>query len=255
MERAEKKVLLQVNDIKKDYLCSDGTTTHALRGVTLDIREGEVLGLLGANGAGKTTMASLLVTLHLPTAGEILFKGQPIYDDLYAYRRQIGYCPQKANLYSRLTIRENLMFAGRFFGMPEDEIKARSEELIERFSLTPYVNQHMDALSGGYKQRASIARAMIHSPRLIFFDEPTVGLDPHIRRQLWREIEGLKNDGVAVVLTTHYLDEAEYLSDYVYFIDKGRMKASGSPSELKTFHQKGTLEEVMVKLMEEEVAV
>jgi ABC-2 type transport system ATP-binding protein len=143
----------------------------------------------------------------------------------------LGFCPQKPNLDTTMTIEQNLHFAGRFHHLSEDTIKKRIHELAHRFELTKYLSYKADVLSGGYKQRFMIARSIMHSPKLVLLDEPTVGLDPHIRRQLWDIIKELKNSGVSVILTTHYLDEAEKLADRVCIIDKEHITLIDTPEK------------------------
>lgn len=247
----EKKKLLVISDIKKSYQAADGSTNFALRGVSLDIYSGQVLGLLGPNGAGKTTLSSILATLLKPTSGDFFFENKSVFDNLYDYRKIIGFCPQRPNLYSELSIEENIFYAARLFGLDADLAKSRTEELLYRYKLEQYKKQSIKNLSGGYRQRALIARALVHSPKMILFDEPTVGLDPHIRREIWKEIEQLKSLGVAVVLTTHYLDEAEILSDRVCVLDRGVVKFLDTPANLKMTLNKKTLEEVLSHLFTE----
>ncbi|MBA2306809.1 ABC transporter ATP-binding protein, partial [Candidatus Dependentiae bacterium] len=152
--------LLRISDITKTYYGKD-ITIEALKGVTLDIYKGEILGLLGVNGAGKTTLSSIIATLHPPTAGDIIMDGKTIYDDVIGYRSILGFCPQKPNFEKSLSVEENLIFAGRYYLMPEDEIKKRAHELLEQFSLMKYAKATPDILSGGYKQRLLIVRALM----------------------------------------------------------------------------------------------
>lgn len=239
--------MIHIKSVKKRY--PDGK--EALKGVSLEIREGEILGLLGVNGAGKTTLSTILAGLHPCSSGDVHYNGRSIYEEIVSYRKIVGYCPQKPNLDLGLTLEENLIFAGRYHLMKEKEIAAQIEHLMERFHLKEYAKSKASVLSGGYKQRFLIARTLIHSPRLIILDEPTVGLDPHIRHQLWEQISDLKKNGVAVLLTTHYLDEAEYLSDRVCIIDAGAVITIDTPQNLMALHQKGRLEDVFLKLMKE----
>jgi len=245
-----RKNLLEVKDITKTF--NDGVQEiKALKGVSINIHEGEVLGLLGVNGAGKTTLSSIISTLHPATSGEITQNGKSIYEDVVSYRRTIGFCPQKPNIDMILTIEQNLEFAGRYFCMPADEIKKQTAYLLKRFGLEKYAKSKAFILSGGYKQRFLIARTLMHSPRLVIFDEPTVGLDPHIRRDIWEVIKGLKKDGITVLLTTHYLDEAEQLCDRVCLLDRGVIRLIDTPENLKASHSQKNLEEVFIKLISE----
>lgn len=237
-------ILLKIKNIKKKY-----ATKEALKGVSLSIYKGEILGLLGVNGAGKTTLSSIIATLHPPTEGDIEFNGKSIYTDIKAYRFSIGYCPQKPNLNPMLTLEENLRFSGSYYQMTNEQIDTRLAQLIKQFHLEEYLHQKASVLSGGYKQRFMIARALMHNPSLVILDEPTVGLDPHIRRQLWNQIKELKKSGVTVILTTHYLDEAEQLSDRVCVLDNGLVKLIDTPDKLKADFKMHNLEDVFIALM------
>jgi ABC-type multidrug transport system ATPase subunit len=246
------KTLIQVKSVKKTYRDGD-RTKHALCGVTFEIFEGEIFGLLGVNGAGKTTLSSILAGLHPPTSGDVLSDGQSIYNNVVKYRKQVGFCPQKPNLDLSLSLEENLIFAGRYHRMDEADIAAQIDRLMDQFSLREYAKSKAYVLSGGYKQRFLIARTLMHRPKLIILDEPTVGLDPQIRHGLWEEILALKRNGSSILLTTHYLDEAEFLSDRVCIIDAGAVKTIDSPASLKALHQKSRLEDVFLKLVQETV--
>lgn len=245
------KPIVEVRNLSKIYDGDNGKALIAVNGISFQIYPGEILALLGPNGAGKTTLASMLVTLMPPTTGDILFKGSSIYDDVYQYRRYIGYCPQKPNLYPALTIEQNLIYSGRLYGLDEPTIQKQFRQLVQRYALEPYLDKTIQALSGGYRQRVSIARALIHQPQIILFDEPTVGLDPHIRRKLWDEVLELKKAGITILLTTHYLDEAEYLADRVCVMEKGKIKLIDTPDNLKKMHNTNTLEELFLELFQE----
>ena len=244
-------VLLSVRNLVKEYAVSAGRK-RALDGISLDIMQGEVLGLLGANGAGKTTLSSILGTFHPASSGDVIFDGRSIYDDVYRYRMQLGFCPQRPNLDSKLTVRENLEFAARYYLQPMHEAKKRIDELMARFSLDKYASVFVESLSGGYRQRLSIARALVHQPRIVILDEPTVALDPHVRHSIWDSIRSLKQDGVTVILTTHYLDEAELLSDRVCILDKGKVLLLDTPDAVMKLHGKDNLEDVFVRLLSDE---
>ncbi len=245
-----KNVLLKVQNVTKTYHSTP--VIHALKGVNLDIYEGEILSLLGVNGAGKTTLSSIISTLHPPTSGNIFYQDQSIYDHVTGFRRIIGLCPQKPNIDSMLTIKENLIFAGRYFNVPEDVIELRCQEMMNKFGLLKYADSKGAILSGGYKQRFILARTLMHNPKLVILDEPTVALDPHIRRNLWEVIKELKQEGITILLTTHYLEEAEVLSDRVCILDKGVIKLIDTPENLKKNFSKSNLEDVFIKLMQED---
>ncbi len=245
------KLLIKIENLKK-YYKDRKKITKALDGVSLDIFQGEIIGLLGVNGAGKTTLSSIIATLHPPTEGDILFEEKSIYEDINRYRRLIGFCPQKPNLIEELTVEQNLWLAGQYFEMPKEQIKTRMNYMIEKFQLKEYKDSKPTTLSGGYQHRVLLARSLMHGPKLLILDEPTVGLDPHIRHKLWENIRELKKDGVTVLLTTHYLDEAEILSDRICILDKGRIKLVDTPEGLKTTFQKSRLEDVFLQLIHEE---
>ncbi|HEV2601398.1 MAG TPA: ABC transporter ATP-binding protein [Candidatus Babeliales bacterium] len=245
------KPILTITNLCKEYRSDKGTSVHALNDISLTINEGEIFGLLGVNGAGKTTLSSILATLHPATSGTILFKGESIYTNLIAYRRSLGFCPQKQNLDPELSVEENLIFAGRYLLMPEETIQHRVNNLMEQLELTRYAKFNVNALSGGNKQRILIGRALMHSPSIIILDEPTVGLDPDIRRTLWKLIRSLKDAGITTILTTHYLDEAEVLSDRICILHKGKIRLIESVATLKEQHQLNNLEEIFIKLTKE----
>jgi ABC-2 type transport system ATP-binding protein len=239
--------MLEVKNVSKifgDY--------KALDDVSLTLQQREIVSLLGVNGAGKTTLSSIVASLHPPTAGDVLFNGSSIYQDVIAYRRKLGFCAQKQNLSSHMTVREHLEFAGRYFLMEWSDIQQRVDELIHLFNLEKYASKDPSILSGGYKQRLLIARSLVHRPSLVILDEPTVALDAHIRRQLWEVIKGLKEQGVSVLLTTHYLDEAEILSDRICVLHAGRVKLLDTPQALMSSYNKARLEDVFLQLVQEQ---
>jgi ABC-2 type transport system ATP-binding protein len=240
--------LLEIKNIQKKYNTNRGQV-EALKDVSLAINQGEILSLLGVNGAGKTTLSGIIATLHPATSGDVLFKGESIYKNIENYRSKIGYCPQRPNLKPMLTLEQNLVFAGRYYGLSEDLIQTRIKDLSKQFELEKYLQESASILSGGYKQRFMIARSLIHNPELIILDEPTVGLDPHIRRNLWDVIKGLKSQGITVLLTTHYLDEAEKLSDRVCILDKGEIQLIGTPDKLMADFKQTNLEDMFIELL------
>jgi len=243
--------LLRISDVYKTYR-ENKRLVHALNGVSLDIKAGSIFSLLGVNGAGKTTLSSILATLHPLSSGDVFFKGTSIYKNIIEYRRALGFCPQRANLDTYLTVEENLLFAGRYFLMPEHAIQERVAQLLDEFNLHKYASFKIKDLSGGYRQRLLIARSIVHKPKILILDEPTVGLDPHIRRDLWKVIHNLKKHGITVILTTHYLEEAEVLSDTVAMLSKGRVIMQATVDDLKVKYKKNTLEEIFLQLVEEE---
>jgi len=246
-------VLLRLKNLKKYYQV-ECQVIKALDDVSFEIQKGEIIGLLGVNGAGKTTLSSILASLHPPTSGNVFINGESIYKDVTAYRKIIGFCPQKPNVNKDLTVEQNLYFAGMFYGFSHCEVKKRMDELIERYNLSKYCMMRPDVLSGGYMRRLLIARSLMSSPRLLILDEPTVGLDPNIRRKIWENIRDLKKIGVTVILTTHYLDEAEVLSYRIVVLHKGKVRLIDTPESLMQAYQKSRLEDVFVQLIDQEVA-
>lgn len=243
-------ILLDIKNVRKQYK-SNNLFVDALKGVDLKIFEGEIFSLLGVNGAGKTTLSGIIATLHPATSGDIEQNGRSIYKDVVAYRRTIGLCPQSPNIDMGLTLEENLRYAGRYYGMNSTKIEERITYLMKRFALEKYAKSLGYVLSGGYKQRFMIARALMHEPKLVILDEPTVGLDPHVRRDIWEVIKDLKKENVTILLTTHYLDEAEILSDRVCLLDRGVIQLIDTPENLKKAHGQKNLEDVFVKLIKE----
>lgn len=244
-------VILKIQNLKKYYKVGS-RTIKALEDVSLDIRKGEIISLLGVNGAGKTTLSSIIVTLHPLTGGDILYEGKSIYSHLNEYRKIIGFCPQKPNVMRDLTVEENLTFSGMYYGLPRHEVRKRVDELIKKYDLCKYRNMRPYVLSGGYMRRLLIARSLMNNPKILVLDEPSVGLDSNVRRKIWDDIKTLKDSGVTVILTSHYLDEVEVLSDRVVLLHKGRVKLIDTPNNLMRDFKKSRLEDVFVQLIEEE---
>ncbi len=205
----------------------------AVDNLTLTIRAGEIFGLLGPNGAGKTTTVRVLTTLARPTAGEVFINGWEVTRNASQVKREIGVVPQHINLDAELSARENLELHGRLYRMPAKERRARIEELLAFVDLADRADTPVEHFSGGMKRRLMIARALLHNPRVLFLDEPTVGLDPQVRRRLWDLIRSLNAQGITILLTTHYIEEAELLCHRVGILNKGRLIALGTPEELK----------------------
>lgn len=220
--------MIVIQNLRKSY-----GDINALDGLTLTIEKGEVFGLLGPNGAGKTTTIRILTSLSYPTSGVCTINGYDVSQNPLEVKGEIGVAPQHLNLDSELSGFENLDFYGRLHGMDAIERRRRSEELLEFVELKERGDDLVEGYSGGMKRRLLIARALMHRPRVLFLDEPTVGLDPQTRRKIWDLIRALKKDGITVLLTTHYIEEAEMLCDRVGVIDKGKLIALGTPDELK----------------------
>ncbi|GHH54631.1 ATP-binding cassette domain-containing protein [Lentzea cavernae] len=205
----------------------------AVRGVDFDVAEGELVGFLGPNGAGKSTTLRMLTTLLQPTAGKAVVAGHDLLTDPAGVRRNIGYVGQKGGGGLDQRVADELEFQARFYGLSRQGSRRKIADLLERFDLAGLEKRAIVTLSGGQQRRLDIAMGMLHDPRLLFLDEPSTALDPQSRRNLWEHIRQLKDDGVTVFLTTHYLDEADFLSDRLLVIDHGSIVGEGSPDELK----------------------
>ncbi len=205
----------------------------ALDGVSVEIEAGEIFGLLGPNGAGKTTTVGVLTTRVRPTSGRAWIKEHDVWADPVEVKRLIGVVPQHPNLDFSLTAREILLFHGAYFGQRHSERRTRADALLEQFQLTTRANELPQGFSGGMAQRLSIARALMHDPQVLFLDEPSAGLDPQTRLLLWELVREYNTAGKTVVLTTHYMEEADALCDRIAIIDHGRIIAQGTPEELK----------------------
>jgi ABC-2 type transport system ATP-binding protein len=205
----------------------------ALAGISLEIRAGEVYGLLGPNGAGKSTTIGILTTRVQPNGGRAVLGEYDVWKEPVKVKRLIGVVPQRPNLDFALTAREILLYHGAYFGQTAHERTERAGELLEKFKLTDRADHMARTFSGGMMQRLSIARAMMHDPEVLFLDEPSAGLDPQTRLLLWEIIRDYNRLGKTIVLTTHYMDEADALCDRLAIIDHGRIIAQGTPAELK----------------------
>jgi ABC-2 type transport system ATP-binding protein len=226
---------------KKD---PSATGVVALESLDLEVREGEFFGLLGPNGAGKTTTIGILTTRVLPTSGEGRVMGFDVLRDAVEVRRRIGVVPQRPNPDRQLTVRENLLFHAAYFGIPLRDAAPRAIQLMEQFGIAEKADAKTDKLSGGQQQRLMIARALIHDPQVLFLDEPTVGLDPQARHDLWDILRELHKQGRAIVMTTHYMEEADLLCERVAIVDRGLLLAVDTPATLKSRAPGGTLIEL-----------
>jgi ABC-2 type transport system ATP-binding protein len=205
----------------------------ALDALDLSVPQGEFFGLLGPNGAGKTTTIGILTTRVIATAGEATVAGASVQREPSRVRSRIGVVPQRPNPDRALTVIENLVFHASYFGVPRDVATKRADELLEKFSLAEKREAKVEALSGGQQQRLMIARALSHDPRVLFLDEPTVGLDPQARLALWDILRDLHRQGRTIIMTTHYMEEADQLCERLAIIDQGKLLALDTPAKLK----------------------
>lgn len=218
---------LRVRGLRKSY-----GSAEVIAGLDLEIETGECFGLLGPNGAGKTTTLRLCLGLSDPDAGEITMLGRSIPREAREARQHVGVVPQTDNLDPDFTVGENLEVYGRYFGMRAAELRARIPELLDFAELSAREDSRIQTLSGGMKRRLALARALVNDPQLIFLDEPTTGLDPQARHLIWERLRRLAREGRTLLLTTHFMDEAERLCDRVAIIDHGRKIAEGAPRDL-----------------------
>jgi len=219
--------ILEIHDLAKSF----GSFT-AVKGVSFNIKKGEIFSLLGPNGAGKTTTISMLSCLLKPTRGDALVCGHSIVKEPLVVKRVIGVVPQEIALYDSLSARENLFFWGRMYGMGGAQLKKRVDEVLEQIGLADKAGQKVQTYSGGMKRRVNIGVGLLHKPEIIFMDEPTVGIDPQSRRNILDAVKELNRQGMTVLYTTHYMEEAQELSDRVGIIDHGELIAIGTQKEL-----------------------
>jgi daunorubicin resistance ABC transporter ATP-binding subunit len=222
---------IRTEGLRKTYKSSRGDV-EAVRGIDLDIPPGEFFGLLGPNGAGKSTTIGMLTTLIAPTGGRAWVAGHDVAKDPVAVKRRIGVVTQNNTLDMQLTVQENLEFRSRFFGLSLGAASKRAVQLIDAFGLSDRRKAMADQLSGGQARRLMIARALVHQPDVLFLDEPTAGLDPQTRVNLWEILEVLHDQGQTILLTTHYMEEAQALCDKIAVVDHGKILAEGSVDKL-----------------------
>jgi len=222
---------LRVDHLQKAY-----GDQRVVAGLSFAVERGACFGLLGPNGAGKTTTLRLCLGLTAPDAGTVMLNGYPIPDAAQQARARVGVVPQFDNLDPDFTCAENLLVFGRYFGLRDAEIRARIPALLDFASLGNKADAKISSLSGGMKRRLTLARALVNDPEIVFLDEPTTGLDPQARHLIWERLKQLKAAGKTLILTTHFMDEAERLADSLIVIDHGRKIAEGSPRELIASH-------------------
>ncbi|SMD05039.1 ABC-2 type transport system ATP-binding protein [Desulfocicer vacuolatum DSM 3385] len=237
--------MIQVRNLVKTY-----KDVKALKGVNVHVKKGEIFAYLGPNGAGKTTTIRILTGLTRATAGTCLINGFDIATQTGDAKKQYGLVPQAINLDQELTVQENLLIHGWLYHMASSDIAGRVNELLDYVELSPKKKSLVKTLSGGMKRRLMIARALLHSPGVLFLDEPTVGLDAAIRRKIWTLIKKIQQQGTTIFLTTHYIEEAEFLADRVAFIDQGSMVALDTPANLMAARGAWAIDRLVADVME-----
>src|SRR2546425_11828726 len=243
------ETVIAVEDLKKTYQAKarKSLEVKALEGISFEVPRGEFFGLLGPNGAGKTTTIGILTTRVRPTGGVGRIEGIDVARDPVAVKRSIGVVPQVNNLDRSLTAREILVFHAEYFGVPRQKREQNANDLLKRFELAERADEKVTGFSGGMVQRLKIARALMHDPAILFLDEPTTGLDPQSRRMMWDLLTELNQKGLTVLLTTHYMEEADQLCGRAAIIDHGKLLALDSPAQLKRSVPGGYLIELHVR--------
>ena len=237
----------EIRNLRKEY-----KKVTAVKDVSFTINDGEIISLLGMNGAGKTTVIKMLSCLTKPTSGEAFIYGKSILSDPTGVKQLIGISPQENSAATKLTVEENLRFMCGIYGIDKAKTDENVEKIIKQFSLEEYRDRLAGKLSGGWQKRLSIAMALITEPKILFLDEPTLGLDVMARRELWQIIENLKGK-MTIIVTTHYLEESEHLADRIVIMKEGNIKALGTLDELRAFTGEEKLEEIFLKISAEEV--
>lgn len=220
---------------------------RAVDDISFSVSEGEIFGFLGANGAGKTTALKMLTGLLTPTKGQAIVAGYDVWKQPEQVKRRIGYMSQKFSLYEDLTVRENIRLFGGIYGLSRTEIKIKTKSLLDKLSLDQEADQLVGSLPLGWKQKLAFSVALIHEPKIVFLDEPTSGVDPITRRQFWELIYEAAYDGVTLMVTTHYMDEAEYCNRLSMMVD-GKIVALDSPGGLKRRYETDNMDEVFRKI-------
>ncbi len=244
--------IIEVRNVSKIFV-SRGRKIIAVSDVSFDVYKGEIFGMIGPNGAGKSTTFAMMTTLIKPTSGSIKVAGFDVEKEDYRIRTFIGLVPQKLSLYSDLTARENLELMGNLYDVPKKVKEERIEYYLKLVNLENHADRFTGGFSGGMKQRLSVISAVLHDPQIIFWDEPTTGLDPQTRQAIWKLARGFNKEGKTLIFTTHYMDEADTLCDRVAIMNEGKLMALDTPENLKKAHNSKSLEEVFIHLTGEEI--
>jgi ABC-2 type transport system ATP-binding protein len=245
-------VIIRIDHLEKTFHSKNKTVT-AVNDVSLRVMRGEIFGLLGPNGAGKSTLIRILTTLLAPTSGSAYLDTYEITKHPEKVRSIIGVCPQNSTLDVELTAYDNLDFYGKLVNVPEAMLDKRIWELLAMTGLSDRAHMRVDTFSGGMRRKLEIVRAFIHHPLILFLDEPTIGLDPEARREVWQQIAELNREKTTIILTTHYMDEAEKLCDRIAFVDKGRLIALDTLENLKQLLPAGDLIEIGLDAMDDRI--
>lgn len=225
-------ISIETKKLTKIFKSEQGLV-EAVKGIDIAVPQGHIFGFLGTNGAGKTTTMRMLTTLIAPTSGQAIIAGYDLITDPKNVRKQIGYVSQNGGAQATLTARENLVLQGQLYGMSQHASELRAQALINSLQLTSFADRYVSQYSGGQRRKVDIAMSIVHQPKVLFLDEPTVGLDPQHRASLWQEIRELKASGTTIFVTTHYLEEADSLCDTIAIIDNGTIVVEGTPAQLK----------------------
>lgn len=244
--------LIEASHISKSFLAPKGKTVDAVNDVSLHVDQGEILGLLGPNGAGKTTFLRILGTLISPTSGECHLNGQCMSEDPESARRDIGFLSGNTKLYGRLTVREMLRYFGRLYQLDDQYIAQRTEELSELLNMTEFVDRRCETLSTGQTQKASIARVILHDPKLLILDEPTLGLDIMTARTIMDFIDSARDRGHSIIFSTHYMTEAEMLCDRIALMHKGRILMTDTQEAIYAATGTSNLQAAFLSMVDEE---
>lgn len=245
------KIAIYIKDLTKIYPGNKGKdTVVAVKHLNLKIKEGEIFALLGPNGAGKTTTIGTIIGTVLKTSGSIQVMGMDVVKDYKKTRSLIGVVPQELNFDPFVNVRKCMEYQSGMFGVPKS--KWWIDEIMEELGLTVHMKKNVRQLSGGMKRRLLIAKALVHRPRILILDEPTAGVDVELRRSLWKYVKKLNREGTTVILTTHYLEEAEALADRIAIIDHGELKACDTLANLKAKYKKDRLENIYFELVHDE---